>query len=347
MHLELLTRPTGWYGRYSGYYEQLPAHLQASGLELRVLAPRNSLWCRAAGKLIASRRRLPARDQSITWSEFVFARRLRPADRCGHVLAFEAHLPFFARGGAELNRVCTTLHLPPDLLGGTSREVLTRVRAGIVLYQRDLEFFESRIGRGRVRFVRHGVDTEFFHPAPTPPPNASPRLAYVGQFGRDTAQAARVLPRLLALRPDTRIDMVLAKPAFRDAELGSIAAHPAISWHFGISDTALRSIYHSAQALFLPMSASGANNAIVEALACGLPIVTTDVGGIRDYGGGTLYPLAAAGDDDGLIELAEHWLDDAADRQRTSRQLRHFAQTELQWSDCARAHANAYRDFFA
>jgi len=36
----------------------------------------------------------------------------------------------------------------------------------------------------------------------------------------------------------------------------------------------------------MPMKSSGANNAIVEALACGLTVVTTDVGGICDYGGG-------------------------------------------------------------
>ena len=59
------------------------------------------------------------------------------------------------------------------------------------------------------------------------------------------------------------------------------------------------------------MSDSGANNAIVESLACGLPVITTDVGGIRDYGGGTIYPVVANEDDDGMIGLVEQYLSKA------------------------------------
>jgi glycosyltransferase involved in cell wall biosynthesis len=60
----------------------------------------------------------------------------------------------------------------------------------------------------------------------------------------------------------------------------------------------------------MPLRDSGANNAILESLACGLPIITNDVGGIRDYGGGTIYPLAES-DDASFTELAITLLKDA------------------------------------
>ena len=46
------------------------------------------------------------------------------------------------------------------------------------------------------------------------------------------------------------------------------------------------------------MNESGANTAVVESLACGLPIVTTDVGGIRNYGGNDLFPIVNNNDDE-------------------------------------------------
>ncbi|GAB5559651.1 MAG: hypothetical protein SynsKO_12980 [Synoicihabitans sp.] len=347
MNLELLTRPTGWYGKYSGYYEQLPRYLQSEGRVSRVLAPHNSIFNRVAGKCIALARGIPPRDQSVTWSEFIFERRMRSAERFGHVLSFESHEELFRNPPASFNRVCATLHLPPDLLNDSQRESISNLSAGIVLYQRDLEFFEKRMGIGRVRFVPHGIDTDFFRPAQIPPDHSVLRMAYVGQFGRHTTQASRVIAQLLILQPDLYFDMVLAKEAFRSHDFEAIANHPRVIWHFGIPDSKLLSIYQSARALFLPLLASGANNAIVESLACGLPVVTTDVGGIRDYGGGSLFPLAPPENDNALIELALHWLEDTNDWITTSKKLRNFAEARLQWSDCAQAHLHAYRNFFA
>ena len=59
--------------------------------------------------------------------------------------------------------------------------------------------------------------------------------------------------------------------------------------------------------MLLPMNDSGANTAVVEALASGLPIATTDVGGIRDYGGGSIFPVVPNNHDDEMIALVEQY----------------------------------------
>ena len=91
------------------------------------------------------------------------------------------------------------------------------------------------------------------------------------------------------------------------------------------------------------MNESGANTSVVEALACGLPIVTTDVGGIRDYGGGTVFPVVENNDDEGMLTLIEKYLAEPDWREETGRRCRAFAEEALAWPLIARRHADVYR----
>jgi glycosyltransferase involved in cell wall biosynthesis len=42
-------------------------------------------------------------------------------------------------------------------------------------------------------------------------------------------------------------------------------------------------LYNEADALLLPVSDATANNSILEALSCGTPVISTNLGGIPDY----------------------------------------------------------------
>jgi glycosyltransferase involved in cell wall biosynthesis len=82
---------------------------------------------------------------------------------------------------------------------------------------------------------------------------------------------------------------------------------------------------------------------VVEALSSGLPIVTTDVGGIRDYGGGSVFPVLANNDDDGMVAAVIRYLDDSSLRDDVGRRGRQFAEDQLAWPLIAEQHIEAYR----
>lgn len=99
--------------------------------------------------------------------------------------------------------------------------------------------------------------------------------------------------------------------------------------------------------MLLPMNDSGANNSVVEALACGLPIVTTDVGGIRDYGGFSIFPIVQNNDDDAMVALIERYLGEPDWRKSIARTIRQFAVRELNWPKIAKQHLRTYAELMS
>lgn len=338
-----------WYGGQSGFYSQLPRHVESCGEPVQVFWPKRNIVSRFGGKFLAWRRSLPARDQSLTWVEWKFQKSIDRNPRLmHHALSLEANLPLLNYWERSPRSLIGTIHFPRELWTQEMLVFLKRLSSAIVLYQKDMAFFESVLGARRIRFVHHGVDTDYFVPGSPHTRAASVDVIYTGQFYRNFDMASRVVTKLAARNPKMVFHFVVpeqykgqarAMPYFR-----AIADHPAVKWHAGISSDELLELYQRCRFMLLPLDASGANNAIVEALACGLPVVTTEVGGIWDYGGGTLFPVVPNNDDDGMVALAERFVSDPGWHVQVSTRVREFAELQLAWPIVAHKYLEACRE---
>jgi glycosyltransferase involved in cell wall biosynthesis len=262
-----------------------------------------------------------------------------------HILFFDTHYPLFKRWVKSPKNIIATIHHPqgrafPYLM----EDCLKRLSSAIVMYSEGVEYFEQYVGKGRVKFIHYGVDTKFFCPRPVS--NLEPRtshLLYTGQNGRNLSMLKRVIPKLAESHKDIYFD-ILVPARIRLNELRELDNQPRIAWHAGLSENAVRELYQNSYLLLMPMTDSGVNTAIVEAMACGLPIVTTGVGGVRDYGGGSIYPIVKNDDDDAMIDLVEQYLAKPDWRNEVGRKCREFAEENLSWPVIAEKHLEAYRD---
>jgi glycosyltransferase involved in cell wall biosynthesis len=333
-----------WFGGHSGY-EQLTGHLSAQE-QVWTVKPRRGLLARYLGSTYA---RLQGRygrgADDLSEQEFRWHRWLRRPDAC-HILYLEHHLELLNFYPKACKDIIGTVHVPAAAWKPARCKLLSHLNLAIALYQRDIPFFEQTIGSGRVRFIHHGADAEFFKPDSSKL-SMPPRILYSGVYLRNEAMLVRVVKQLTEKMKDLRFDLLVPLHHRKSPMLAPLLDHPAVTWHAGLNDEELRALYQRSHLMLLPMNDSGANTAVVEALTSGLPVVTTDVGGIRDYGGETVFPIVANNDDDTMIALMEHYLSKSDWRDEMSRKCRQFAQETLAWPLVAEKHLQTYRELAA
>lgn len=171
-------------------------------------------------------------------------------------------LPLLFRRAAAVHCVCDTIE-----------------RAAIALHGLD-----SR----KSWVVRPAVDTAFFRPAAPPEENTGERFRVitVGRLSwyKGHEYALDAVRRLVDEGVPVRFDVV-GDGSDRARVMHAIAdlrLEEHVHLHGHLEPARVRDLLHSADVLVQPSVAEGLPNSVLEAMACGLPVVVTDCGGVRE-----------------------------------------------------------------
>ncbi|MGH7897424.1 MAG: glycosyltransferase family 4 protein [Candidatus Binatia bacterium] len=222
------------------------------------------------------------------------------------------------------HRIVASFHLPASVLAQTIRapEYLSRLDRVIILGESQRSFFRRYLDDSRISRIPYFVDTDFFTPGDDQ--RRDKHCLFVGYYLRDLELFRRAVRMLADRDPGVRFTVVA-----RREHAGEFASLPHTEFLTGISDVELRSLYRTATILLLPLIDAVANNSILEALACGLPVVTTEVGSVRDYLDDETGAVAPADDPAALAETAYRLLLDQARVASASAAARRKAVTEF------------------
>lgn len=168
----------------------------------------------------------------------------------------------------------------------------------------DVELMTSFVDYDKVHLIRGaGVDLELFHPTQEEPPSSPlkavmvSRLLWSKGIG-ELVEAARVLKiQGVPLQIQVAGDIDPQNPASVPyAVLAGWKEEKVITWLGAIED--IPALYATSHIAILPSYREGLPKSLLEAAACGKPIVTTDVPGCREvvaqYENGFLVPAKNA-----------------------------------------------------
>jgi glycosyltransferase involved in cell wall biosynthesis len=201
--------------------------------------------------------------------------------------------------------------------------------------------------RASFRVVPNAVDTELFSPAPASKARGTGRARLIAvaalHVKKGLSDLLEALGRLAGQRRDFVLDLVGAGPCREEyvSLVRRLGIADMVVFHGLQPRPAVASLMQQADFLVLPSLTENLPVAVIEAMACGLPVVATRVGGVPELVDERTGLLVEAGSPRGLCRGVAHMLDhhgdypreDIVDRARSRYSLAAVGRT---WSDVYR-----------
>lgn len=339
MKVNFLVNKVPWFGKYSGY-ETLPTYITAPGFDISVYnASEDGFIKKALGKYYQYTLGIKGVKNNHLANGLLYLRNLREND-INHVLYLENHLHLLnIANQKQLANTIGTIHLPISQWTEKKLAQLPKLKHAVALYEAELSKFQNYLNQD-VKFIRHGVDNSFFKP--TDAERDKSKILVVGHYLRNFEMLNRVVD-ILSKNSDLTFHLIIPSLYRDNKPLTELASRRNVFFYEKLSDQQLLEQYQQCGLMLMPMNDSGANTALVQGIACGIPIVTTDNGGVRSYGGGDVYPVVENNDDQAMVDAVEKLLNDADQFNRCSTQLRRFSTQYLDWNVVVGQHVEYYQ----
>ena len=285
-HLAMFTTKIPHHSSHSGY-EQLVNYIDAGQVVVRERKTATGFFSKnieRAFRLGAVSRWYMWDGIEAEWSIFKLGRK-HGDTFTGHILYGDPAIGYipYLRSMIRGNVVLSIHACPSDLPQIIRRPKLLKNIDGLILLGENQKpfFLDAGVPEERLHVIYHGVDDVFFTPGDTEVRSESNKKAFeilmVGSWRRNFKLYADVCRRFEG-NDDVRFTVIS-----HDHNKVHFEGLSNVQFLSGLPDTELRDRYQKAGAMLLGLEDAVANNVLLEAMACGLPLVVERVGALPEY----------------------------------------------------------------
>lgn len=243
-----------------------------------------------------------------------------------------SYLPKLPRQRMQGLKVIASFHQPPELAEKViCGESLRHLDAVILVSPSQVPYFRRFVPPERIHVILHGVDTKFFRPSRTRAQTKQLRCITTGLHLRDWDAFHEVASAM----PEVGFQVVTSNRV-------NLRPLPNVQVFTGIDDSVLSEYYRSADVLYLPLQDATANNSLLEGMASGLPVVSTDLESVRAYVPSRAGFLIARNDTQGTVAAIAKLSSDVNLRTRMAKAARTAAE-QLAWGKVVEQYQTVYR----
>jgi glycosyltransferase involved in cell wall biosynthesis len=227
------------------------------------------------------------------------------------------------------------------------RRKVLRDAVAVVANSAGLAELSQRADPVPVRVIANGVDLLQFSP-PARPPEEPLRFLFVGRLNeqKNVTVLLKAVAALAAGAPRPfRVSIVGDGPlagALHD-EAAALSLEPLIDWRPWLPREEMPALYRSAHCLVNPSLYEGMPNVVVEAMACALPVILSDVAGNRDVvADGDTGRLTPVSDVPALAAAMRSVIDDPGAARSLGARARAEVERRYSWEATTRAYVELF-----
>lgn len=311
------------------------------------------------GRLPRSVNRGKVRSAAFGLAEGIVWPRLTPADV--DVIHFPADTGSVVKGGTPIVGTIhglATLHMPgvrstsADALWKGRVRRLARTSDRIVTVSQtsadDIAFFEPSAA-DRIEVIHHGIDHEKFNTRPLNGGETALRdlgvpeqyFLYAGNLDPRKNVIALTQAASATFRASGVPLVISGAPAWDSDEiLRSVRETEGVIYLGRVSDESLITLMQNAVAFCFPSHYEGFGFPVLEAMACGSPVICSDKGSLAEVAGSAALVLEKR-DSDSIAQAMLHLLGSSAEQERL-RAAGLANATRFDWDDSSARHAEIF-----
>jgi glycosyltransferase involved in cell wall biosynthesis len=153
----------------------------------------------------------------------------------------------------------------------------------IIYLSRDIkyELLEHHFPPEKLVCIPNGVDVERFAPIKRSEPRGSKNICFVGRIEPQKGLEFLIKAMCIVTSQENNVNLLLVGSGEQRVYLEDLSRRLKLDDHivFVGGQNNVLSYYHQSGIVILPSESEGMSNVLLEAMACALPIVATDIGG--------------------------------------------------------------------